>query len=89
MAMITYSGDGVTYVLRDYANRIESINKRLASLDARLDSLYLKVGLLDLWNLIQADVLTSYSLRLKNCSGYLNDTAGYFESAENSINSKI
>lgn len=78
-----------TYGLRDYANRIESINKRLASLDARLDSLYLKVGLLDLWNLIQADVLTSYSLRLKNCSGYLNDTAGYFESAENSINSKI
>ena len=78
-----------TYQLRNYAGRLDAVNRRVSSLDSRLDSLYGQVGLLDLWNLIQADLLTSYSLRLKNCSGYLNDSASYFEDAENRINSNV
>ena len=78
-----------TYSLREYASRLDSVNKRIASLDYRLDALYGKVGLLDLWNLIQADLLTSYSVRLTGCSGYLKDTADIFESTENKIISKL
>ena len=37
-----------TYSLRGYASRLDSVNKRIASLDYRLDALYGKVGLLDL-----------------------------------------
>ena len=74
-----------TYKLRDYAQRLQRINGRISRLDGRLDSLYWKVGLLDLWNLMQADILTGYSWRLNRCSSYLNDTASDFEYAESAL----
>lgn len=72
-----------TYKLRQYAERISAVNGRLSRLDRRLDSLYWRVGLLGLWNLMQADALTCYSWRLVRCQSYLQQTAHNFECAEN------
>lgn len=74
-----------TYKLRTYAQRLQSVNGRISRLDGRLDSLYWRVGLLDLWNLMQADILTGYSWRLNRCVSYLNDTATDFENAESAL----
>ncbi len=82
-----------TYKLRSYAGRLDTVNRRVSNVDRRLDSLYYKVCDLEdligtakaLWNLMQADILTSYSLRLKGCSLYLDDTADEFEKAEKNI----
>lgn len=78
-----------TSTLRTYANRLYSVNRRIANLDRRMDSLYTKVGLFDLWDLLQADALTGYSWRLSRCINYLNDTANEFDSAERSISSQL
>ncbi len=74
-----------TYKLRNYAQRLQSVNRRITNLDSRMDSLYWRVGLLDLWNLMQADILTGYSWRLSRCVSYLNDTASDFEGAESTL----
>lgn len=74
-----------TYKLRSYADRLQRINQRVASLDRRLDSLYWQVGLAGLWNLVHADLLTNYSRRVTKCSAYLTDTAVEFEQLENSL----
>lgn len=78
-----------TSTLRTYANRLYNVNRRIANLDRRMDSLYTKVGLFDLWDLLQADALTGYSWRLSRCINYLNDTANEFDSAERSISSQL
>lgn len=78
-----------TSSLRGYADRLYKVNQRIIKLDRRMDALYTKVGLLDLWNLLQADVLTGYSWRLSRCINYLNDTATEFEAAERSIASQL
>ena len=75
--------------LRGYANRLYRVNQRIAKLDRRLDGLYTKVGLFDLWDLLQADALTGYSWRLNRCINYLNDTAYEFEAVERSISSQL
>lgn len=78
-----------TYKLGNYAQRLRSVNTRIANLDIRLDSLYWRVGLLDLWNLMQADILTGYSWRLSRCANYLSDTATDFSNAENDLVGKL
>lgn len=78
-----------TDLLRDYANRLQKANVRVRELDRRLNSLYTKVGLLDLWNLMKADLLTGYSWRLSRCISYLNDTASEFDAVEHSIASQF
>lgn len=74
-----------TAKLRAYADRLESVNKRLRNLDNRMDSLYLKVGLRDLFNLIQADLMTGSSWRISNCAKYLDETANDFDSTERNV----
>lgn len=78
-----------TYKLGNYAQRLRTVNTRVSNLDGRLDSLYWRVGLLDLWNLMQADVLTGYSWRLSRCASYLSDTATDFVNAEKDLVSKV
>ncbi len=78
-----------TASLRSYASRLQKVNNRIANLDRRLDSLYTKVGLFDVWDLLQADMITGYSWRLNRAINYLNDTARDFEAAEHSIASQI
>lgn len=82
-----------TYLLRDYANRLASVNRRVTNLDRRIDSLYWKIcGNEDfissaraLCNLINADMLTGYSFRLQLCINYLNESASAFDNAEANI----
>lgn len=78
-----------TYKLCNYAQRLQAVNRRISNLDSRLDSLYWRVGLLDLWNLMQADILTGYSWRLSRCASYLSDTATDFVNAENDLVGKL
>lgn len=74
-----------TYKLTQYAQRVSAVNSRIKSLDYRLDSLYRHAGLVDLLNLIMADVLTGYSWRLERCQVYLQGTASDFELAEQQL----
>lgn len=73
------------YKLRQYARRLQKVNTRITNLDSRLDKLYWRVGLLDLWDLMQADLLTGYSWRISRCASYLNETAADFEKAEGDL----
>lgn len=74
-----------TYKLTTYAGRLQAVNRRLSNLDTRIDSLYWRVGLLDLWNLMRSDFRIGYSSRINSCANYLNNTASDFENAEQSI----
>lgn len=75
--------------LTSYATRLRSVNSRIAALDRRLDGLYWKVGLLGLWDLMQADILTGYSFRLRKCVSYLVETASDFTSVELNLLKKL
>ena len=62
-----------------------SVNDKLKNIDQRMDSLYLKVGLRDLYALISADILTGSSKKILNCAKYLEDTADDFDTTEANI----
>lgn len=74
-----------TYKLNQYAQRISAVNGRIKQLDRRMDVLYWRVGLLGLWNLMQADALTCYNWRLVRCQSYLQQTALEFAGTERLI----
>lgn len=74
-----------TYKLAQYAQRLHKVNTRISTVDARLDRLYGRVGLLDLWKLMQADLLTGYSWKLNSCAAYLSETAAEFDKAEGDL----
>ena len=74
-----------TTSLRAYADRLNSINKRVQSLDGRMNELYQKTGLRDVWNLIQANSLKGNARRITDCEKYLDDTASDFDSVEREI----
>lgn len=78
-----------TYKLRNYAQRLDSVNKRVKDLDIRLKSLYGKIGLLDLFNLIRADILIGESWKISCCSDYLRETADDFDNVEREIMKNI
>ena len=78
-----------TFKLRDYAQRIKTINNRVVTLDKRLDALYSQVGLQDLWNLLQANILMGYSWRLLRCSSYLKETAEDMEAIEKKLTNQL
>ncbi|MDV2887671.1 hypothetical protein RYX45_21105, partial [Alkalihalophilus pseudofirmus] len=72
-----------------YAERLKSVNRRLNSLDRRLDCLYCQSNLIDLISLAQADLMTSESRVIRNCIAYLEETAESFETAERNIINKM
>jgi len=72
-----------TAKLRDFAGRISKVNARLYNLDNNLHGLYWQVGLLDLWDILCANVLTSVSPTLSLIASSMNEIAAVFESAEN------
>lgn len=74
-----------TNKLRLYADRLESVNRRLATLDKKMNELYTKVGVVDLFYLIQADLMTSYSKKIHKCGIYLDSTANAFEFTERQV----
>ena len=68
-----------------YADQLQEINRRLSDLDKSMDRLYLKVGLQDLYDLLQADILTDQSSRLNSCAKYLERTANDFKETEKKL----
>lgn len=74
-----------TNLLRQYANRLHAVKKRLHNIDLRLDGLYLKVGLLGLYRLIRADLIIGDFKKLDLAQAYLNETANDFEATERKL----
>ena len=74
-----------TVKLRAYAERFRNVNRRLDTLDKQMDDLYWKVGLRDLFNLLQADLLTGTNRRISNCARYLEETATDFDTTERNV----
>lgn len=74
-----------TDALEGYAHRLHQVNGRIRALDHRMDSLYRNAGLLDMVAILRADLLVSYSRRLKSCEDYLRHTATAFENAERQL----
>ena len=68
--------------LRAYATRLDRVNRRLVQLDKDLDDLYWQVGLLDLAEIISANVITTYSANLLLAKTFLNSAADKLESAD-------
>lgn len=68
--------------LRDFATRLDRVNRRLVQLDKDLDDLYWQVGLLDLAEIISANVITSYSANLLLAKSFLNSAADKLENAD-------
>lgn len=69
--------------LREYARRLANVNNRLAVLDRGMRGLYWQVGLLDLWDILCSNVITSQSYSLNRAKKYLNNTANRLENADN------
>lgn len=72
-----------TAKLRIYASRINAVNNRLRSLDSGLRGLYWQVGMLDIWDILCANLLTGGSPTLNSVKAYLNNSADRFDAAEN------
>lgn len=71
--------------LHYYAQRLESIKRRVNALNSQIDSLYWEVDLLDIRHVLKADILTSFSFRLNQNIHYLNTTARLLESNERKL----
>ena len=71
-----------TVTLRSYATRLAGVNNRLKRLDGDLNSLYWQVGLLDLWDILAANLLTGQSYALSRVQDYLSSAADDFDAAE-------
>lgn len=72
--------------LRGYADRLNRVNNRLSNLDRQMQSLYLQVGLLDLWDILCANLITCESYSLNRAKTYLYNTANRLETADNKAN---
>ncbi len=74
-----------TYKLDDYAARLRDVNSCIVKIDRQMNSLYGRVGLKDLWELLKADALTGYSHCLRKCAEYLEDTSSDFSKLEHEL----
>ena len=78
--------------LRTLADRIHAVNRRLDSVDGRLNGLYKLAKLTDLGKLLKttaADMKICKSTRLRKCAEYLVFTAEKFEAAEKQISDML
>ena len=74
-----------TQDLRSLAERLQSVNSRLSSLDDQIDSLYWSVRWTDLWNLMSSDLKIGWSNRINSCANALYNIADRFEGVEQTI----
>lgn len=68
--------------MRAYADRLRQVNNRLMNLDRDLDSLYWQVGLLDVYDILRANMITRYSFRVTAAATFLDNAASKLETAE-------
>lgn len=73
------------YKLNQYAQRLSTVNDRVKKLDQSIDSLYAKVGLAGLYDLIRVDAMICQNSKLVNCQQYLRQTATDFETVERQL----
>lgn len=69
--------------LRSYAERVQRVNRRLMALDSDLDGLYWQVGLLDILDILTANLVAGGSPTLLLVAAYLSGAADRLERAEN------
>ena len=74
-----------TVKLRSYADRLKRVNNRLVKLDTRMDDLYQKIGLRDLFQILQADLITGSNGNITNCATFLDETANDFDNTERNV----
>lgn len=74
---------------RSISFRLQALNRKMSSIDKRLDDLYFKINLTELHNLIKADLFTGKSRALVKAITYLDETANDFEILELEIARKI
>lgn len=72
-------------LMREYANRLRTVNSRLVNLDKDLDDLYWQVGLLDVLDILRANIIAGYSPRVVLCQSYLNSAADALEDADRKV----
>lgn len=65
-----------------YANRLRSVQRRIAQLNDMIDDLYWEAGLSGLDNVLAADISTSFDFRIPDSINYLNTTAELLQKNE-------
>lgn len=71
-----------TDLLREYAQRLENLNRRLVQLDHDMDNLYPQVRLRDLISVFSVNWSTSWSLTLARAARDIRTTANELDAAE-------
>lgn len=72
-----------TTKLREFATRLESVNKRLSTLGGNLGNVFWEVKAKDMWKFISINAVTGGSPTLNKVISYLNEAADFLEAAEN------
>lgn len=73
--------------LKYNASRLNNITKRISSLDSQISRLYWQTGHLEVWKIMQSNILYTDKKKIKNCINALNVTANDFENSEKPVNS--
>ncbi len=71
-----------------YANRLRSVQRRIAQLNDMIDDLYWEAGLAGLDNVLAADISTSFDFRIPESINYLNRTAELLQRNESYLAGK-
>lgn len=80
--------------MRAYARRLQQVSSRAKSLDRRMNSLYVSVGvdvfsfsktMSNIGRILTANLVLEHSYKLDKCVSYLNETASDFDRTENQI----
>lgn len=72
--------------LKYNSSRLNNITKRISSLDSQISRLYWQTGNLEVWKIMQSNILYTDKKKIKNCINALNAAANDFESMEKSVN---
>lgn len=65
-----------------YANRLRSVQRRVAQLNDMIDDLYWEAGVMGLDNVLAADIASSFDIRIPESINYLNTTAELLQQNE-------
>ncbi|WP_158651616.1 Mbeg1-like protein [Mesobacillus jeotgali] len=65
-----------------YANRLRSVQRRVAQLNDMIDDLYWEAGVMGLDNVLAADIASSFDIRIPESINYLNRTAELLQQNE-------
>lgn len=72
--------------LKYNSSRLNNITKRISSLDSQISRLYWQTGNLEVWKIMQSNILYTDKKKIKNCINALNAAACEFENLEKSVN---